>query len=166
MRPTSSLGPSALPNIDEFINITKLPLSTASYSIVPSASANRLWSYCSFLLLFFVYSRRKGIYGWFLEQPFIKYLNMWHKLVDLTSGRRCLFVFHAYFTLYISHLIPLISTLLILRERDRYFWTPCFCQPTDLVTFAAIISQRPSFSKELLRKFFSFIPSFVFIFLS
>ena len=143
MRPTSSLGPSALPNIGKFINITKLPLSTAPYSIVPSASANRLWSYCSFLLLFFVYSRRKGIYGWFLEQPFTKCLNSWHKLVDLASRRRCLFVFRAYFTIYISHLIPLIpliSTLLILRERDRYFWTPCFRQPTNLITFAAIVS--------------------------
>ena len=42
MRPTSSLGPSALPNIGKFINITKLPLLAAPYSIAPSASANRL----------------------------------------------------------------------------------------------------------------------------
>ena len=35
MRPTSSLGPSTLPNIGKFINITKLPLS-AEYIYISS----------------------------------------------------------------------------------------------------------------------------------
>ena len=39
MRPMSSLGPSALPNMGEFINITKLPLS-AEYIYIYVSSEN------------------------------------------------------------------------------------------------------------------------------
>ena len=79
VRLTSSLELSLLPNMYNFINTTKLPLSAAPYFIAQSTTANRLWSSIrsSFLLFFFFFlfiQKREGIYEWFLEQLL---LNAW-----------------------------------------------------------------------------------------
>ena len=101
VRPTSSLGLSPLPNMDEFINITKLPLSAAPYSIASSASTDGLWS------LIFIYSGKKIGHLWVIPRAaFIKCLNKWRKLVGPVFGRGCRFVFHAFSILYMPHLFP------------------------------------------------------------
>ena len=61
-RSTGLLGPLVLPYVNDFIKLSKLPLSTAPYSITPSALADWLWSLVfSFLsFFFFIQEKRKG----------------------------------------------------------------------------------------------------------
>ena len=63
-RLTGLLGPSILPYVNDFIKLSKLPLSVAPYSIAPSNLVDWLWSLvCSFLSFFFVYSgKTKGVF--------------------------------------------------------------------------------------------------------
>ena len=137
VRLTSLLGPSPLPNINEFINTSKLPLSAAPYSIAPSTSANRLWSsICSFFFIFF--RKRKGIYGWFLEHPL---LNTWTRGTSrlasfLDKGVASSSVHFSPYIHLTSFLISPISSLLIFREREfvtsrtlllSSCWPRCLC---------------------------------------
>ena len=126
VRLTSLLGPSPLPNINEFINTSKLPLSAAPYSIAPSTSANRLWSsICSFFLFFFYFFSKKKGHLWVIPwASFIKYLNTWHKQVGLVSRQGCRFILRAFFTLYTSYFLPYFSYFIIVdlqRERVCHF---------------------------------------------
>ena len=100
VRLTSSLELLPMPNMDDFINITKLPL-----------------------LLFFVYPKKRG-HLWVIPRvAFIKCLNTWLKQVGLVSRRGCCFVFRAFFTLYISHFLPYFLLFhhcwSLERERER-----------------------------------------------
>ena len=64
-RSRGSLRPSALPYVNEFIKLSELPLSTAPYSIAPSALADGFWSLiCSFfIIIIFIYSgKKKGVF--------------------------------------------------------------------------------------------------------
>ena len=141
VRLTSLLGPSPLPNINEFINTSKLPLSATPYSIAPSASANRLWSsICSFffIFIFIFFRKRKGIYGWFLEHPL---LNTWTRGTSrlasfLDKGVASSSVHFSPYIHLTSFLISPISSLLIFREREfvtlrtlllSSCWPHCLC---------------------------------------
>ena len=110
VRLTSSLGLSLLPNMDDFIKTKKLPLSSAPYSIAPSASTNGLWSsirssFLLFIIIFCLSKKRDGIYGWFLKQPLlIAWTRGLSRLAPFLD--ECCFVFRALFTLYISHFLP------------------------------------------------------------
>ena len=100
----------------------KLPLSVAPYSMVPSASTNRLWSLSLGYGFFFFFFRKKegGIYWWFLEQPILnartcgisRLAFFFNKGIVLS---RMHFSSYVYLT---SSLISFISLLLILRERE------------------------------------------------
>ena len=56
---------SALLHVNKFTKLSKLPLSTAPYSIAPSALADGFWSLiCSFfIIIIFIYSgKKKGVF--------------------------------------------------------------------------------------------------------
>ena len=125
-----------------------------------------------FLLLIIICLGKKKGHLWMIPQAtFIKCLNTWRKLIDPTSGQGCHFVFCAFsIYLYISTL-PLIShtsTLTdLLRESSLLSKSPHFRQLAGLITFAASISLRPSFFKELFTRKFSLLllyPLFSFFF--
>ena len=60
-RSSGSLGPSALPYVNQFIKFSKLLLSTAPYSIASSALVDGLWSLtCSFFIIFCLFEKKKG----------------------------------------------------------------------------------------------------------
>ena len=60
-RSTSSLGPSALPHVNEFIKFLELLLLAAPYSIAPLALTDGLWSLtCSFFIIFCLFEKKKG----------------------------------------------------------------------------------------------------------
>ena len=64
-RSPGSSGSLALPYMNEFIKLSELPLSTAPYSIAPSALADGFWSLiCSFfIIIIFIYSgKKKGVF--------------------------------------------------------------------------------------------------------
>ena len=109
---TSSLRPSLWSNMDDLIKSTKLPLSSAPYSIAPSALANGLWSSIrsslSFLLFITILSiwKKRG-HLWVISwAAFIYCLDTWLKQIGFVSGRGCRFVFRALFILYIPHFLP------------------------------------------------------------
>ena len=127
---TSSLRPSLWSNMDDLIKSTKLPLSSAPYSIAPSALANGLWSSIrsslSFLLFIIILSiwKKRG-HLWVISwAAFIYCLDTWLKRIGSVSGWGCRFVFRALFILYIYISLPSsfspISSSLIFRERARY----------------------------------------------
>ena len=154
VRLTSSLELSHLPNTDNFINTTNLPLSAAPYSIAPLTTANRLWSsiHSSFLLfiIIFLFIRKKRGHLWAIPWvPFIKCLNTWLKRVCPLSRQGCCFVFRAFFSLYISYFLPhflpfhhrwsskrelIISRTLLTSS----CWTCCLC----CHSFAEIITSK------------------------
>ena len=64
VRPTSSLGSSALPYVNEFIRLLGLPLLVVPYSIAPLALADGVWSLiCNFFIIFYLFrEKERGIY--------------------------------------------------------------------------------------------------------
>ena len=66
-RSSSLSRPSALLHVNEFINLSELPLSAAPYSIASLALANGLWStICNFftIIIFCLFRKKeRGIYG-------------------------------------------------------------------------------------------------------
>ena len=103
----------------------KLPLSVAPYSMVPSASANRLWSLSLGYGFFFFFLRKKegGIYWWFLEQPILnaKIRGIIQLASFLNKGVASSPV-HPSSNIYLtSSLISPISSFLIIREKARHF---------------------------------------------
>ena len=56
VRPTSSLGSSALPYVNEFIRLLGLPLLVVPYSIASSALTDGLWG---LIYGFFFFFRKK-----------------------------------------------------------------------------------------------------------
>ena len=142
VRLTSSLELSHLPNTDNFINTTNLPLSAAPYSIAPLTTANRLWSsiHSSFLLfiiiIIFIW-KREGIYERFLEQLL---LNAWTRGSSgfapfLDEGVASSFVhFSPYISYFLPHFLPFYHRwssereLIISRTLlTLSCWTRCLC---------------------------------------
>ena len=64
VRPTSSLGSSALPYVNEFIRLLGLPLLAVPYSIALLALADGVWSLiCNFFIFFYLFrEKERGIY--------------------------------------------------------------------------------------------------------
>ena len=64
VRPTSSLGSSALPYVNEFIRLLGLPLLAVPYSIALLALADGVWSLiCNFFIIFYLFrEKERGIY--------------------------------------------------------------------------------------------------------
>ena len=61
VRPTSSLGSSALPYVNEFIKLLGLPLLAVPYSIALLALADGVWSLiCNFFIFFIYLGKKKG----------------------------------------------------------------------------------------------------------
>ena len=151
----------------------KLPLSVAPYSMVPSASTNRLWSLSLGYGFFFFFFEEEGK-GYLLMIPRaanIKCQNTWHNPVGLISKQGRRFVSRAPFFQYISHLLPHFSYFIISdhQRESSSLWELCSRHLANLVTFVAIILLRPSLLKELFANFvsylfFYFILSFTFIF--
>ena len=126
-RLTGLLGPSILPYVNDFIKLSKLPLSVAPYSIAPSNLVDWLWSLvCSFLSFFFCLFRKneRSIYWWFLEHPLLNARTCgtsWLASFLNKSVASSLVHFSSYIYISPPPLISLISSLLILRERARHF---------------------------------------------
>ena len=171
MRLTSSLGPSLLPNMDDFIKTTKLPLSPTPYSIAPSASANELWSsiysYFFYLLLFLFIRKKRGHLWMFLEQPL---LIAWTRGlsglapfldegVDLSSVHFSPYIYHTSFLIF-SYFI-----IVDLQRESSSFQELHSCHLANLVAFVAVLLLRLSPFKKpstLLGKSpFSFISSYL-----
>ena len=112
----------------EFINITKLPLSDAPYSIASSASTDGLWS------LIFIYSGKKIGHLWVIPRAaFIKCLNKWRKLVGPVFGRGCRFVFRVHPIFICLSSSSLLISSLIQRE-NLLLQEPCSRRLSTLFT--------------------------------
>ena len=157
VRLTSSLELSLLPNMYNFINTTKLPLSTAPYFIAQSTTANGLWSsirssFLLFIIIIFLFiQKRKGIYEWFLEQLL---LNAWTR----GSSRLAPFLDEGvtsssmHFSPYIyptSFLIFSDFIIVDLHIESSSFWELCSHHLAKVVAFIVVLLLRSSPLKEL-----------------
>ena len=150
VRLTSSLGLSLLPNMEDFINTAKLPLSSAPYSIALLASANGLWSLIHSSLFSTIYYyflfiwKKKGIYGRFLKQPL---LIAWTRGLSglapfLDKGVASSSVHFSPYIYLTSFLIFSYFIIIDLQSESSSFRELCSCYLANLVAFVNTITSQ------------------------
>ena len=97
--------------MENFIKTTELSLSSASYSVAPSALTNGLWSLIrnSLLfhyLLFYLLKKERRHLCVNPQATFINCLDTWLKWIGSVSRQECWFIFRTLFILYISQFLP------------------------------------------------------------
>ena len=149
-RSLGSLGLSALLHVNEFINLSELPLSAAPYSISSSALADRLWSMiCSFftIIIFSLFKKKeRGIYRWSLKQPLLNARTCGiSQLASFLNKSFALSSVHFLFYIYLTSSPHSSYFILVDLERESSLlsfllpltcWSRCLCccHPTKVVT--------------------------------
>ena len=137
--------------MDDFIKTKKLPLSSAPYSIAPSASTNGLWSsirssFLLFIIIFCLSKKRDGIYGWFLKQPL---LIAWTRGLSglapfLDKGVASSSVHFSPYIYLTSFLIFSYFIIVDLQRESLSFRELHSCHLANLVAFVTVLLLIPS----------------------